>query len=63
MIHECDIENEPAELLVGRTRPVDGEAGAVQIVLYLYFVIKVSMILNILLITDCRLRLTKRLRT
>ena len=28
MIHECEIENEPAELLVGRTRPVDGEAGA-----------------------------------
>ena len=28
MIHECDIENEPAELLVGRTRPVDGEPGA-----------------------------------
>ena len=28
MIHECEIEKEPAELLVGWTRPVDGEAGA-----------------------------------
>ena len=27
MTHECEIEKEPAELLVGWTRPVDGEAG------------------------------------
>ena len=27
MLHECEIEKEPAELLVGWARPVDGEAG------------------------------------
>ena len=27
MLHECEIEKEPAELLLGWARPVDGEAG------------------------------------
>ena len=60
MIHECEIKKEPAELLVGRTRPVDGEAGADSI-RFEFCDESINDSKYILLITDCILRLTKRL--
>ena len=62
MIHECEIENEPAELLVGWTRPVDGKAGADSIRFkFCDYGFNYSD-KYISLITDCRLSLKKRLR-
>ena len=63
MIHECEIKKEPAELLVGRTRPVDGEADADSIRFKFCDYCFNDSDKYISLITDCRLRLMKRLHT